>query len=104
MIYLYWIVTTTNGKDILIHNNIGEVIVNRIIRAHKEKQKFRVIIVIATAPGFEGDFANPDIRFMTSRSVAHYQYMSISRGGHSVLENIRQTEIPKNINTNTNTK
>ncbi|KAI9264119.1 hypothetical protein BDA99DRAFT_604576 [Phascolomyces articulosus] len=86
-------ITATDKSNKLINNYIGEAIVRRIIRAHEEKTKFRVIVVLPTAPGFEGDFVNPDIRSMTLRSVAHYQYMSISRGGSSVLEKLRQAKI-----------
>ncbi|KAI8143329.1 hypothetical protein BJV82DRAFT_612344 [Fennellomyces sp. T-0311] len=78
----------------LIKNKIGQAIVNRIIRAHKAKKKFRVIVVIPSAPGFEGDFSSPDRRSMPLRSVAHYQYMSISRGSDSVLEKLRQAKVP----------
>ncbi|KAI9496363.1 hypothetical protein BDB00DRAFT_758785, partial [Zychaea mexicana] len=87
-------ITTTVSKDKLIENNIGEAIVKRITRAHTEKEKFRVIIVIPAAPGFEGDFTVADKRSMALRNVAHYQYQSISRGGNSVLEKLRQANIP----------
>lgn len=40
---------------------------NRIERAYREKEKFRVIVVIPSAPGFEGDFASPDRRSMALR-------------------------------------
>ncbi|CAO3596857.1 unnamed protein product [Absidia cylindrospora] len=87
-------ITATSPKDKLIQNKIGEAIVDRIKRAYKEKQKFRIIVVIPCAPGFEGDFASTDRRSMPLRSVAHYQYMSICRGGNSVLEKLQQQNIP----------
>ncbi|SAL97159.1 hypothetical protein [Absidia glauca] len=87
-------ITATQSGDKLIKNKIGEAIVDRIKRAHHEKQKFRIIVVIPSAPGFEGDFASGDRRSMPLRSVAHYQYMSISRGGNSVLEKLHQENIP----------
>ncbi|KAI7866085.1 hypothetical protein BDF14DRAFT_1818672 [Spinellus fusiger] len=87
-------ITATHPDDKLIKNKIGEAIVERIKRAHKEKQKFRVIVMIPCAPGFEGDFTSPDIRSMPLRSVAHYQYMSISRGGYSIIEKLKEANIP----------
>ncbi|SAL95926.1 hypothetical protein [Absidia glauca] len=87
-------ITATRSGDKLIKNKIGEALVARIKRAHQEKQKFRVIVVIPTAPGFEGDFAFADRRSMALRSIAHYQYLSISRGGNSVLEKLHQANIP----------
>ncbi|CAO3592755.1 unnamed protein product [Absidia cylindrospora] len=87
-------ITATHAGDKLIKNKIGEAIVDRIKRAYYEKQKFKIIVVIPCAPGFEGDFASADRRSMPLRSVAHYQYMSISRGGNSVLEKLYQENIP----------
>ncbi|ORY97460.1 hypothetical protein BCR43DRAFT_489806 [Syncephalastrum racemosum] len=87
-------VTATHADEKLVKNQIGQAIVDRIKRAHREKKKFRVIVVIPSAPGFEGDFANQGSRSMALRSVAHYQYLSISRGGYSVLEKLQQANIP----------
>ncbi|ORZ23136.1 hypothetical protein BCR42DRAFT_343568 [Absidia repens] len=87
-------ITATHAGDKLIKNKIGEAIVDRIKRAYYEKQKFKIIVVIPCAPGFEGDFASADRRSMPLRSVAHYQYMSISRGGNSILEKLHQENIP----------
>ncbi|KAI9029631.1 hypothetical protein CLU79DRAFT_735104 [Phycomyces nitens] len=87
-------IAATHPEDKIIKNKIGEALVERIKRAHWEGQKFRIIVVIPCAPGFEGDFNNPDLRSMSLRSVAHYQYMSISRGGSSILERLRAENIP----------
>lgn len=87
-------ITTTSVHDKLIKNKIGQAIVERIKRAHKEKQKFRIIVVIPVAPGFEGDFTQVDRKSMPLRSVAQYQYRSISRGKHSVFEQLRKENIP----------
>lgn len=89
-VLIYMQVTATRADDKLIKNKIGQVlgevetllpislltsvlfcfyqaIVERIKRAHKEKKKFRVIVVIPSAPGFEGDFASQDKRSMSLR-------------------------------------
>jgi hypothetical protein len=44
-----------------------KAIVERIKRAHREHKKFRVIVVIPVAPGFEGDFVQVDRRSMPLR-------------------------------------
>lgn len=36
------------------HNGISEAISKRIIRAHQEKKKFRVTILVPALPGFDG--------------------------------------------------
>ncbi|KAL0081875.1 hypothetical protein J3Q64DRAFT_1643019, partial [Phycomyces blakesleeanus] len=87
-------IAATHPDDKIIKNKIGEALVERIKRAHWEGQKFRIIVVIPCAPGFEGDFNNTDLRSMSLRSVAHYQYMSISRGGNSILERLQAVNIP----------
>ncbi|EIE79586.1 hypothetical protein RO3G_04291 [Rhizopus delemar RA 99-880] len=87
-------ITTTSPDDKLIKNKIGQAIVERIKRAHKENQQFRVIVVIPSAPGFEGDFVQVDRRSMPLRSVAQYQYRSISRSKHSIFEQLEQANIP----------
>ncbi|CAO3699468.1 unnamed protein product [Rhizopus microsporus] len=87
-------ITTTSPDDKLIKNKIGQAIVERIKRAHKEKQKFRVIVVIPSAPGFEGDFVQVDRRSMPLRSVAQYQYRSICRGKYSIFEQLKKENIP----------
>uniref|UniRef100_A0A3P8PR80 Phospholipase n=1 Tax=Astatotilapia calliptera TaxID=8154 RepID=A0A3P8PR80_ASTCA len=40
-----------------VHNGIGDAIVNRILRAYREKKKYRVYVVVPLLPGFEGDIS-----------------------------------------------
>uniref|UniRef100_A0A673J536 Phospholipase n=1 Tax=Sinocyclocheilus rhinocerous TaxID=307959 RepID=A0A673J536_9TELE len=40
-----------------VYNKIGDAIIERIIRAHKEKKLFRVYVVTPLLPGFEGDIS-----------------------------------------------
>lgn len=39
----------------------------RIKRAHAEKKKFKIIVVVPVAPGFEGDFIQVDRKSMPLR-------------------------------------
>ncbi|ORX62840.1 phospholipase D/nuclease [Hesseltinella vesiculosa] len=87
-------ITATSSSDKLIQNKIGQAIVARIRRAYLEQKKFKVIVLMPLAPSFEGDFAIPTRKAMPLRSVAHYQYQSISRGGRSILETLQQENIP----------
>ncbi|KAI8066534.1 hypothetical protein BC940DRAFT_302391 [Gongronella butleri] len=87
-------ITATSPNDKLIQNKIGQAIVARIRRAYLEQKKFRVVVLMPLAPSFEGDFANTSPRSMALRSVAHYQYQSISRGGQSILETLQKENIP----------
>ncbi|KAG0348929.1 hypothetical protein BG004_003646 [Podila humilis] len=69
-----------------IKNLIGLALVNRIVRAHNEGSKFRVIVVMPLMPAFEADIMSSEAG--TLRKVMHFQYVSISRGGNSVLERL----------------
>ncbi|KAG0023955.1 hypothetical protein BGZ82_010606 [Podila clonocystis] len=69
-----------------IKNLIGLALVNRIVRAHNEGKKFRVIVVMPLMPAFEADIMSSEAG--TLRKVMHFQYVSISRGGNSVLERL----------------
>lgn len=69
-----------------IKNTIGLALVNRIVRAHNEGKKFRVIVVMPLMPAFEADIMSSEAG--TLRKVMHFQYVSISRGGNSVLERL----------------
>ncbi|KAG0289653.1 Phospholipase D1, partial [Dissophora globulifera] len=70
-----------------IKNTIGIALVERILRAHREGKKFRVIVVMPLMPAFEADIISSEAG--TLRKVMHFQYMSICRGGNSVIERLQ---------------
>ncbi|KAF9921945.1 hypothetical protein FBU30_007990 [Linnemannia zychae] len=69
-----------------LKNKIGIALVKRIVRAHQEGKKFRVIVVMPLMPAFEADIMSSEAG--TLRKVMHFQYVSISRGGNSILERL----------------
>ncbi|KAF9172501.1 hypothetical protein BGX21_000292 [Mortierella sp. AD011] len=79
-----------NGNPDL-KNTIGIAIVNRIIRAHNEGKKFRVIVVMPLMPAFEADIMSSEAG--TLRKVMHFQYVSICRGGNSIMERLEANGI-----------
>lgn len=56
---------------------IGEALYNRIMRAFRAKQKFRVFVVMPLLPGFEGEVGAPSGTSL--HAVTHWNYQSISR-------------------------
>ncbi|KAI7827642.1 hypothetical protein BC939DRAFT_85921 [Gamsiella multidivaricata] len=74
-----------------LKNTIGIALVNRILRAHSEGKKFRVIVVMPLMPAFEADIMSSEAG--TLRKVMHFQYVSICRGGNSVLERLEANGI-----------
>lgn len=74
-----------------MRNKIAQAIVERIKRAHAKGEKYKVFIVIPLIPAFEGDLASKDAS--AARNVMHFQYITISRGGNSIMEKLREANI-----------
>lgn len=79
--------------DEIIQNRVLEALYRRILRAHKEKKCFRVIVVIPLLPGFQGGL--DDGGAATVRAIMHWQYRTISRGKNSILHNLNELLGPK---------
>ena len=77
-------VTATSDAQKPVKNKIGAAIVERILRAARASQKFKVIVIIPAIPGFAGDLR--DDGSLGTRAIMEYQYNSINRGGHSIME------------------
>lgn len=71
-----------------IHNRIGDALVDRIIKAHNEKQNWRAVIVIPLMPGFESQVDEPD--GSSVRVIMQCQYKSISRGATSIFAKLNK--------------
>ncbi|KAK4692964.1 phospholipase D1/2, partial [Lecanoromycetidae sp. Uapishka_2] len=79
-------ITATSDEQKPVKNKIGAAIVERIVRAAKAGQKFKVIVCIPAIPGFAGDLK--DDASLGTRAIMEFQYNSINRGGHSIMEMI----------------
>nr|GMD05809.1 phospholipase D zeta 1-like isoform X1 [Ipomoea batatas] len=79
--------------DEIIQNRVLDALYKRILRAHKEKTCFRVIIVIPLLPGYQG--ALDDGGAATVRALMHWQYRTICRGENSILHNLNALLGPK---------
>ena len=80
-------VTATGDQQAPIHNTVGRAIVDACVRAIKEQRKFRVIVVIPAIPGFAGDLRSNAAA--GTRAIMHYQYQSICRGEHSIMNQVK---------------
>lgn len=74
-----------------IQNRIGDALVDRIIRAHREGKAWKAIILIPLVPGFESQVDQPD--GSSVRVVMQCEYMSISRGASSLFAKLRKAAI-----------
>ncbi|GAP82855.1 putative phospholipase D active site-containing protein [Rosellinia necatrix] len=84
-------ITATGAKQYPIENKIGASIVSRIVRAHSNREKFRVIVLMPAVPAFAGDLKSDGA--LGTRAIMEYQYNSINRGGYSIIECLKRQGI-----------
>ncbi|XHG04355.1 hypothetical protein AWENTII_007628 [Aspergillus wentii] len=77
-------ITATSDAQKPVMNKIGSAIVERILRAAKAGQKYKMVIVIPSVPCFAGDLS--DESTLGTRAIMEFQYNSINRGGNSIME------------------
>ncbi|XP_048769180.1 phospholipase D1-like isoform X3 [Ostrea edulis] len=77
---------TRVGDKSMIRNKIGDALFNRILRAHRNGENFRVFVMMPLLPAFEGDIGGNG--GYAIRTVTHYTYSSISKGGFSLWEKL----------------
>ena len=81
-------ITATGDKQKPVENQIGKALVERILRAARGGESYKVIVLIPAVPGFSGDLR--DESALGTRAIMEFQYNSICRGGHSIMELISQ--------------
>ncbi|XP_053503803.1 phospholipase D1-like [Ictalurus furcatus] len=82
--------TSCADKTPKISNGIADAIVDRILHAHKNGQKYRVFVAIPLLTGFGGDISKGVSDGM--RAVLHYTYSTISCGKKSIISRL-ETEM-----------
>ncbi|KAI7856548.1 hypothetical protein BDC45DRAFT_503017 [Circinella umbellata] len=87
----FFITSTEKDDDFVLQNTIGEAIVKRINRAHEEREPFKVYVVIPLMPGFPAELSTKEAS--NPRMIMHYQYISICRGGRSIIEKLEANGI-----------
>ncbi|XP_014897581.1 phospholipase D1 [Poecilia latipinna] len=78
------------AEDKVVHNKIGDAIVDRILRAHREQKTYRVFVVIPLLPGFEGDITTGGGNAI--QAIMHFTYRTMCRGDHSILSRLREVK------------
>ncbi|XP_028995770.1 phospholipase D1a isoform X2 [Betta splendens] len=71
-----------------VHNKIGDAIIERIVRAHKEGRKYRVYVVTPLLPGFEGDITTGGGNAI--QAVMHFNYRTMIRGEYSIISQLKR--------------
>lgn len=84
-------VSSTIMDSTEIENSIGLALVERIVRAHRDKTPWRAIIVIPATPGFPMAYDHAESGSV--RLISSLQYLSIARGPHSIFARLRSVGI-----------
>ncbi|MEQ2236735.1 Phospholipase D, partial [Ilyodon furcidens] len=71
-----------------VFNKIGDAIIERVIRAHKEGKKYRVYVVTPLLPGFEGDITTGGGNAI--QAVMHFNYRTMIRGEYSIISQLKK--------------
>ena len=84
-------ITSTDCDGTKIENAIGDAIVNRIVRAHKEGTDWRCVLLLPLMPGFQNTIDSPD--GSSIRLIMYAQYYSLCRGEMSIFGRLRRVDI-----------
>ena len=77
-------ITACSDAQKPVKNKIAAAIVERILRAARAGEKYKIIVIIPAIPGFAGDLKED--ASLGTRAIMEFQYNSINRGGHSIME------------------
>lgn len=84
-------ITSTVVNDVKVENRIGDALVDRIIRAHREGTPWKCCIVIPLLPGFPFSIDHSDASAI--RIIVECQNRTISRGPNSIFARLRKESI-----------
>ncbi|XP_060005984.1 phospholipase D1 isoform X1 [Lagenorhynchus albirostris] len=75
------------SDDKVVFNKVGDAIAQRILKAHRESQRYRVYVVIPLLPGFEGDISTGGGNAL--QAIMHFNYRTMCRGENSILGQLK---------------
>ncbi|XP_042534841.1 phospholipase D1 isoform X3 [Dipodomys spectabilis] len=75
------------ADDKVVFNKVGDAIVQRILKAHRKGQRYRVYVVIPLLPGFEGDISTGGGSAL--QAIMHFNYRTMCRGENSIVGQLK---------------
>ncbi|XP_058151278.1 phospholipase D1 isoform X2 [Dasypus novemcinctus] len=75
------------ADDKVVFNKVGDAIAQRILKAYRENQRYRVYVVIPLLPGFEGDISTGGGNAL--QAIMHFNYRTMCRGENSILGQLK---------------
>ncbi|XP_045534093.1 phospholipase D2 isoform X1 [Papilio machaon] len=82
---------TLSRTNLNVRNQIGEALFNRIMRAVRGRETFRVFVVLPLLPGFEGEVGAPSGTSL--HAVTHWNYQSICRSREAILTRLYEAGV-----------
>lgn len=76
-------ISSTYYEGTEIQNRIGDALVERIIRAHRNNEDWKCVVVIPLMPGFESEIDEKN--GLSVRMIMQFQYLTISHGPNSIF-------------------
>ncbi|XP_026326584.1 phospholipase D2 [Hyposmocoma kahamanoa] len=83
---------TLSRSNPIVRNQVGEALYNRIMRAYRAKETFRVYVVMPLLPGFEGEVGAPSGTSL--HAITHWNYQSICRSREAILTRLYESGVP----------
>ena len=80
-------ISSTKIENTIIENTIGDALVERIVRASKNNESWRAVIMIPLMPGFQNTVDSQD--GTSVRLIMQCQFRSINRGPQSIFGRLR---------------
>lgn len=85
-------ISSTFYEGTEIENRIGDSLYERIVRAHRNNENWKCVVVIPLMPGFESEIDEKN--GLSVRMIMQLQYLTISHGSESIFGKL----FKKNIN------
>ncbi|RMD41554.1 hypothetical protein DV735_g3568, partial [Chaetothyriales sp. CBS 134920] len=84
-------ISSCQTEGAVVHNKISDALVERIVRAARNNENWRAVIVIPLIPGFQNTVEEEG--GTSVRLIMQYQYRSICRGESSIFGRLRSNGI-----------
>ncbi|CAN8023023.1 unnamed protein product [Ixodes persulcatus] len=79
-----------------VENRIGEALFQRILKAYRNKENFRVYVVMPLLPAFEGEVGTDTGTAI--QAITHWNYASMCRGPSSIIGRLKAADVPDPTN------
>ncbi|KAI8454268.1 hypothetical protein BY996DRAFT_4582083 [Phakopsora pachyrhizi] len=89
--FIYIFITTCGSKG-HIRNQVGQALANRIIKAARANERFKVVVAIPAIPGFAGNL-DSETDSGGTLAIMDWTYKSICRGPNSIFSHVQNAGI-----------